>query len=247
MSSGFEQLERELRAAAARQHVGRQASKGLAFGGLVPGIGALLAVLIAVGAISLLHKSPHVPLVSGSRAVLYTDPAGWTLTYPGGMHLERSGIRSFVSEVTIASFVPSLGVVSWHSGSSGGFRLFPPVDREGRFPSDAIAFRLLDENGLIPPSPSPHSGSRFPIRMASFRPSQRTPGLRFNAGTGETPVGSAYGGAPPSLVRDVVVGRNFYTLIVWIGRSAPPRLRAGLANMISSLSFPPAASSPFPN
>jgi hypothetical protein len=169
---------------------------------------------------------------------------GWSLVYPRSMHLESSSVRGFVSvsEVTIASFIAERGVLSWSHRSAealnAGIRVYPPTDSAGRFPNDAVAFRIVHEDGGLAIASAPPA-SRFPIWLTSFQPSQLPAGVRFNATTGETTMASSYQGMPRSVERSIEADGNRYTAVAWIGSDATPQLRASLARLISSLSFPP--------
>jgi hypothetical protein len=182
--------------------------------------------------------------VAVSTAHRHIDPMGWSLVYPRSMHLESSSMRAFVSvsEVTIASFIAERGVLSWshRAGRSlnAGIRVYPPTDSAGRFPTNAVAFRIIHEDGG-PPVVSAPPASRFPIRLTSFHPSELPTGVRFNATTGETTTTSAYDGLPPSAERSIEADGNRYTVVAWIGSAATPQARASLAKLISSLSFRP--------
>jgi hypothetical protein len=50
---------------------------------------------------------------------------------------------------------------------------------------------------------------------------------------------SSYEGMPRSVERSIEADGNRYTAVAWIGSDAKPQLRASLARLISSLSFPP--------
>src|SRR5437763_12144365 len=66
-------------------------------------------------------------------AASYVDPAGWSLTYPRTLHLERSAarLRIDVSEVTIASFAPRRAVRTGSTSGGAWLRVDPPRDRNG--------------------------------------------------------------------------------------------------------------------
>jgi hypothetical protein len=156
------------------------------------------------------------------------------------MHLESSGVHGFVSEVTVASFVAERAVHTWSSrvdGSvNGGFRIYPPTDSRQGFPGGAVAFRIIrEESG--PAGSATLPDSRFPVKLASFRPSRLATGVRFNAATGETTTSSRFDGMPPSVERTIAVDGVRYTAVAWIGPDAPPTLRTALATTISSLRF----------
>ncbi|HEX6702317.1 MAG TPA: hypothetical protein VF101_16440 [Gaiellaceae bacterium] len=161
----------------------------------------------------LLLAAIAVALVAGPRdATRYVDPAGWSLTYPRTLHLERSAarLRIDVSEVTIASFAPRRAVRTGSTSSGAWLRLDPPRDRDGAFPSDGVAFRIVSqEGGPAPDVERPETP--FPLRLSDF------PNAR-----------------PQPVTAD---GRN-YLAYVWIGSRAPAELRARLAGVVSSLAFP---------
>ncbi len=92
------------------------------------------------------------------------------MSYPRSLDLERShsagGLASF-AEVTVANFPQQRAV---HQGQTrDGFyvRVDAPLDPEGVFPANGVAFRVSAVDGpppLLPPPPD----SRFPITIATF-------------------------------------------------------------------------------
>lgn len=112
---------------------------------------AVIAFLIAfaVTACAAQAAGQAAPRKSPTQNKRYSDPAGWSFAHPQGMHLERSRaqLRVSFSEVTIASFVPRTAVLSGSSASGSWFRTDPPLDAQGRFPSDAVAFRIVYQDG----------------------------------------------------------------------------------------------------
>jgi len=179
-------------------------------------IAFVLAMLAAGGA------PGKAPRSSEAQERHYRDPAGWSLAYPESMVLERSGarLRVTVSEVTVASFEPRTAVVSGRSGDTAWIRVDRPLDAQGAFPANGVAFRILRREG----GPAPNLDlpeTRFPLRLASFEPSDAYPGTE-----------------PPPLERTVVAGGRSFAAEAWIGEAASPELRASLARVVSSLSFP---------
>jgi hypothetical protein len=156
----------------------------------------------------------------------YTDPAGWSLDYPRTMHLEHSssgpGLATF-SEVTIASFAQQRAVHSGRTHDGGFVRVDPPLDPNGAFPNDGVAIRMLAIAGGPAPIPTVPD-SRFPIQLATFRPA-RFPDYSKK-------------GVPPTIDLPIEADGQHYAAIAVIGPNAPPQLRAGLARVVASLSFP---------
>jgi hypothetical protein len=99
--SGFEQLETDLRAAAARldrdARLLAPARRKKARSRLILALSAVVTIAIAVGAIALMHSARRPTTVgrgqtSGASSVRKSsrDGAGWMLSYPPTFHLERS-------------------------------------------------------------------------------------------------------------------------------------------------------------
>jgi len=152
----------------------------------------------------------------------YTDEAGWSLEYPSDLYLERSQghLRISVWETTVASFRPQPAIRSGSTPTSGWLRVDPPHDADGRYPREAVAFRLLQRAG----GPAPAldlAETRFPLRLGDFRPG-----------------GSYFGGGPRPLERAVVANGRSYLALAWIGADAKPQLRDALDDVVASLSFP---------
>lgn len=186
----------------------------------------------------------------GGGSERYVDPVGWSVSYPRSMHVETSTVQGFVtvSEVTIATFRPSTGVRSSRRFSDGALnvsiRVYPPTHVAGRFPRDAVAFRIVGEDGGPGPVVRPHQ-SRLPVQLGSFRPSVLGRGVRFNATTGETTASSHYGGVPPSVHRTIQADGRRYSIIAWIGPDGTPAAKIAPARLISTLSFPPPKKPPY--
>ncbi len=179
----------------------------------------VLAALVASASSATGHAAPDATAGQDRR---YEDPAGWSLEYPESMVLERSGarLRVTVSEVTVASFEPRTAVASGRSGDTAWIRVDRPLDAQGEFPSDGIAFRIVRREGGPLPNPELPE-TRFPLRLATFQPSGEYPGTK-----------------PRPAQRTVVANGRTYLALAWIGESASPELRAALERIVSSLSFP---------
>ena len=194
---------------------------------------SIAALSLAVG-VAVAESGQAARSTAAARATLkrYTDPSGWWLSYPSWMRLEHStsgpGKATF-SEATIANFSQQTAV---HSGpTNDGFYIGvrPPLDANGRFPANGVAFRmLLVEGGLAPMVTVPDS--RFPIELSSFR-RPRYPD--FSAAD------SKKRGVPPSLDMQTEADGQRYSAIALIGPRASPQLRAQLARVIASVAFPP--------
>jgi hypothetical protein len=164
----------------------------------------------------------------------YTDPAGWAVTYPRTMQLERSsgaaGPFAAYAEVTVANFAQQRAVHVIQA--SGGARIVvdPPLTRGGAFPPDGIAFRMLLHQGVQPPPFAQVPDSRFPILLSRFEPGQAE----------DFPGGNGQGHGVPSW-RDLQIDADgeHYTGIVLIGPQASVQQRAELARVIASLVFAP--------
>jgi hypothetical protein len=135
------------------------------------------------------------------------------------MHIERSewtGNRAF-SQVTIASFAMRKAV-----GPTGN--IDPPLDLQGRFPSGAVAFRMILRGGFSPglSVALEHPESSFPIHLDAF-------------------VAPEYvdKDVPASIWRSIDASGQYYHAIAWIAPDAPESLRATLAQVLGSLSFAP--------
>lgn len=153
----------------------------------------------------------------------YTDEAGWSLEYRGDLYLTRSQghLRISVWETTVASFRPQPAIRSGSTPTSGWLHVDPPRDTSGRFPREAVAFRLLHRaGGPAPALDLPET--RFPLRLGDFRP------------------GRSYAGSEPRpLERAVVANGRSYLALAWIGGDVKPQLRGALDDVVASLAFPP--------
>jgi hypothetical protein len=137
------------------------------------------------------------------------------------MHLERSeaSSRVYVREVTVASFAPRSPVRTGSNADGGWLGVEPPRPAEGRFPRDAVAFRVYFEAGG--PGPNLESNeSTFPLELRRLRPSTFY---------------SAW--APKALGQGIAANGRSYHVFAWIGSDAPAQARRDLAQIVSSLSF----------
>lgn len=110
-------------------------------------------------------------------ALTYTDPQGWSVSYPNSLSLEQStsgpGMATF-TEITVANFHQQTTVVTGRTRDGGFIRVLPPLDRAGRFPADGVAFRMLLSTAVprrSEPSRTRGSRSRSPRSPARSRTS----------------------------------------------------------------------------
>jgi hypothetical protein len=206
---------------------------------------ASTAGLVAGCGVSTRNQGPgNVRLVAAltphaSRQTSYRDPAGWSVRYPRTLRLERSHnlYDTVTTEVTIANFAASAGVLQTRSG----FRVTPPIAPSGSFPRNGIAFRIVDfDYGGAQSIPN----SLLPITLSSFRPSRARRGTRlphggaaYNALDGETVARFHYRGVPTSVHREIHAHGHIYEAIAWIGHDASAGLRARLERLIESFRF----------
>ena len=196
--------------------------------------GTLVVVAIAVGALVLLHSAKRNvgPATSPGAVGHYTNPAGWSITYPATLRLTRSkpeGGLQRLAQITLTSFAASRTLRgSPPPGSRLNLASLPfdvPLDASGKFPADGVALILQPSlAGVLGPD------SRFPITVGSF---------------GAPEIDVFFSGAeyekdaiPRARSRAVVAYSEELTATVLIGRNASPALRLELANTIASLSFP---------
>jgi hypothetical protein len=190
-------------------------------------ISLLIAALLCTVSVAGCGHTQRAPATSRSGPQRYTDPAGWSLSYPRTMYLERSssgpGLASF-SEVTIASFPQRRAVHSGRTRDGGFVRIDPPLNANGAFPNDGVAVRMV----AIAGGPAPIvtvPDSRFPIELGTFRAPQYPDYSKK--------------GVPSSIDRPIEADGQRYAAIAVIGPRAPAGLRAALGRVIASLSFPP--------
>jgi hypothetical protein len=242
MTSGFDQLEHELRRAAAREGGRPRSVVRLRLGSRIASAtwvaaSTLAVVAIVVGALVLLHAAKgRVRSTAASGAVgHYTNPEGWSISYPRGFTISsaRYGVGLMATtQVTLTSFAPVRRVKG---------RLTPrqlvspfdepyavPLDRAGRFPADGVA--------LILTVPGPGAGSSvsgpdsgFPIDVSQFGPAHAHPFF--------TNTIAARDGIPPARSDNIVAYSQEVTATALVGAKASPALRSELAAVIKSLAF----------
>jgi hypothetical protein len=168
---------------------------------------------------------------AGRRSLRYVDPQGWSLRYPSSLSLEQStsgpGLATF-TEVTFANFAQQRAVITGRTRDGGFVRVRPPLERDGRFPADGVAFRMLLVNG----GPAPIgtvADSRFPIELSTFARPQY----------GDFPT-AAYAtlGVPHELTRPIDADGQGYQALMFIGPAASASQRAAIESVITSLTFP---------
>lgn len=196
---------------------------------VLPGSAILAAWLASQPGAGAGAGAPHGPgrrgTASGPR--VYRDPGGSRLRYPAAMTLEHAdsgpGMVTFI-ETTVANFrqVPAIHSGPTHDGSF--IRTDVPLDPQGRFPSDGVAFRIASRDG----GPAPIDAvadARFPLTLGTFRPDSYHDGAKQ--------------GAPRSQSRPVYADGEDLTATVWIGPHASRAAVATLARVIASLRFAP--------
>jgi hypothetical protein len=192
---------------------------------------AVTAVLAATLSVAGCGSAAKAGTAIGPASRGYVDPAGWSLRYPSTMYVEHSssgpGLAVF-SEVTIASFAQQRAVHTGRTRDGGFVAVHPPLNASGRFPQDAVAFRML----LIQGGPVGNltvADSRFPIQFSTFSSPQR------NA----FPVSDYLErGVPAERTRPIDADAQHYEAMAFIGDDASPQLRRALARVTNSLSFP---------
>lgn len=188
-----------------------------------------MRLITALSCVAIATALVTAAAASGNGQVVYTDRQGWTLTYPDDLKLEQSALLlpGFGGgEVTVASFEPETAytiVVSPGGGSITGIRA--PANRDGVFPDDGVALRIVAAGGCACPVPifidiGPPE-TRFPLRVADLSPS-----LYFHQPV--TP-----------LVRRIYANGLSYTVELWVGPSAEGAAVDRLDAVLGSLRFPP--------
>lgn len=237
MTSGFDQLERELRAAEARlgaesgAWTGARSPAGLLRTGTAL-VSAVVAIGVVVAAFALLHSGGRPtgrtgPLGPGMH---YSDPEGWSVTYPSGLHLSvaKSGGALQQSQVTITSFTASRFLQGRLRNRTpivpGQMPFSAPVDRDGRFPADGIAVILQSGSYTVL-----GADSRFPIALNSFHTRSTTTFLSTTA--------ARRAGLPEARSRTIVAYSEPVTATVLIGARVPAALQGEAAGVIASLAF----------
>jgi hypothetical protein len=177
---------------------------------------ALLVVSVAINGFA-------AAATGKARTRRYHHPLGWSLTYPSAWHLEHSRSPSYIGidvrEATVASFPLVSPILAQQSPAGSSMQINAPRDPASQFPSDGVALRVLHQEGG-PPLVKKRRETRFPLRLATFRPQR---GYELET--------------PRPVARTVSVGGQLYLVQAWIGLGASRTTQAKLARVVSSLSF----------
>jgi hypothetical protein len=240
MASGFDQLELELRGAAARQRTRRHPALGARFasrraiGGMMTAASAAVVVVVVIGAVALLHggTQPSHPAVGSTTTHRFLDPQGWSLAYPATLTLTSSdapGSQPVSSQVTLASFAAQRRLMAAAPvRRKAGFEdmaFAVPLASDGKFPADGVALILQPSSAYLLAA-----DSAFPVSLGTFQsaPPPRSYSL----------AGSRLANLPPARSRVIVAYGEELTATALIGSKAPASLKDDLAATIASLSFP---------
>ena len=194
----------------------RRAGSGLAF---------LLVVAGAAGGLYIaLHSAGGGGSPSGTNlGHHYQSSLGWSIRYPRGLHVERSGADGFgygAHETTFSSFAASHGVRARISPRMQSIRLMPPRARSGRFPAEGIALRVLYQWSHVPVRPGFRpAGTRLPLSLSQFHDAPRS-----------------WYGDPRPLWHSLTANGQSYQILVWIGKRASTKQRLLVESMLASLS-----------
>lgn len=193
---------------------------------LIPVLSVTIAAVVAVVTLTTIHPAHRAAqsLASG-RAATYSNPEGWSVSYPAGFTLRRpqSG-----TEVMLSSFAPIRTVTGRPAkGEALSLREVPytmPLNKTGRFPADGVALILQPLRfGEIGPD------SSFPLDLSQFGRAHAQPFF-----TGAIALRD---GIPPARSELIVAYSQMLTATAIIGPKASRALRSKLAAMIKSLAF----------
>jgi hypothetical protein len=186
---------------------------------LLPVFSVTVAVVIGLVALTTVHPGHRSTQSAASgHAARYSDPEGWSVSYPAGFTVRRS--RSD-AQVTLSSFAPAR-TVTGRSQQAAPYTM--PLDSSGRFPADGVALILQPSRSfVIGPD------SRFPIQIGQFGLARAH--LYFS------PAVARRDGIPPARSDQVVAYSRLVTATAIIGPKASPTLRKQLAEVIKSLGF----------
>ena len=151
----------------------------------------------------------------------YTDPAGWSISYPPALKLEHSDatFRLYWTEVTLATFEPVSPIHTHSSATSFSARVSSPADASGDFPPDGAALRIFrSEGGPFPSLEVPET--HLPIHVADLEAAQVDRG----------PV--------PAFETRIEANGQSYTAGVWLGPEATDETRALIDDALASMRFP---------
>jgi hypothetical protein len=193
---------------------------------LIPALSVAVALIVAVIALTSIHPAHHPaqPVASG-HAGTYSNPEGWSVSYPAGFAISRA--RSG-SQVTLTSFSPVQTVMGRpKEGERSSLLEAPytmPLDPAGRFPADGVALILQP---LRPSLLGPDSS--FPVDLSQFGPAHAQPFFTNSVARRD--------GIPPARSELIVAYSQVVTATAIIGPTASPALRSELAVVIKSLAF----------
>ena len=193
-------------------------------------MGVLVTVAIAVGAVVLLHGSKRAGHQAGAVSTeRYTDSAGWSLSYPRTMQLERSssgfGLASF-SEVTIASFsnsapcIPATPMTADMSASIRHLTAMAGSRQMGSRSECCWSKADFDEHHYRYPAPA----QTLELRSAA---DHRFPKVDYRKD-----------GVPAARSLTIQADGQQITASVLIGHDASSQLRASITKVIASVAFP---------
>ena len=183
-------------------------------------------MVVTVVALTTIH-STHRPAqpVAGGHGGTYSNPEGWSVSYPAGftLRLSLSG-----AQVTLSSFTPARTVTGRPQkrtlSFATGAAYTMPLDRTGRFPANGVVLILQPfRGGWLGPD------SSFPIDVSQFGPAQALPFF--------TKATVRRDGLPPARSDEIVAYSEEATATAMIGPKASPALRSELAAVIKSLAF----------
>jgi hypothetical protein len=236
MTSGFDQLERELRDAEARLAGQlprfKQRRPSLLASSAVAVAGALVSIAVVVVAVVALHgaKPSTGPVGTARMVVRYTNPEGWSIAFPRDLHLSAATTGTVLQQgqITVTNFSPARFLRGeLRTGTSlepGKLPFSAPLDSGGRFPSGGIALILQPGQFTVL-----GADSRFPISVNTFH------ALSTSAFFSKTTAMRA--ALPAARSRLIVAYSEPLTATILIGSKAPIGLQRQLAGTIASLTF----------
>jgi hypothetical protein len=193
---------------------------------LIPALSVAVALIVAVIALTTIHPAHHSaqPVASG-HAGTYSNPEGWSVSYPAGFAVSRS--RSG-TQVTLTSFSPVQTVAGRpRKGERPSLLEEPytmPLDANGRFPADGVALILQPfRASLLGPD------SSFPVDLSQFGPAHAQPFFTNSIALRD--------GIPPARSESIVAYSQLVTASAIIGPKSSTVLRSELAAVIRSLAF----------
>jgi hypothetical protein len=193
---------------------------------LIPVLSVTVAVFLAVAVLTTIHSAHRsAQSVASGQGGTYSNPEGWSVSYPAGFTLRRS--RSG-TQVTLSSFTPVRTVTGRpQKGALSSPTTAPytmPLDQTGRFPAEGVALILQPSGGF-----ALYPDSSFPIDVSQFGPAHAHPFFTIAAALRD--------GIPPARSDEIVAYSEEVAVTAIIGPKALPALRSELAAVIKSLAF----------